>query len=98
MTLIEKLAQISMTRYGEDLSDINPTTGATRKKELYNRAPVDNRAVHDDVDEDSEVISQGRKSKVIPQGRGSKGKTKPARDETWAENCRPKPIKQEGRL
>lgn len=80
MTLIQKLAQMSMTQYGEDLSDIDPTTGATRKKEVHNRAPRDNKKVEEDVDEVSEDMSVGQ---------GSKDKQNEKDVEKWAEKRQP---------
>ncbi|XP_053408690.1 dynein axonemal assembly factor 8-like isoform X2 [Mercenaria mercenaria] len=84
MTLIQKLAQMSMTQYGEDLSDIDPTTGATRKHEVHNRAPRDNREVEEDVDEESEVMSAGQRSN---------NEVKDLWDEKWAEKRQP--VRQE---
>ena len=53
MTLIQKLAKMTMEQSGEDLSDIDPRTGARRKAAAHQ----DNRALEEDgVDEESEVI------------------------------------------
>ena len=88
MTLIQKLAQMSMNQYGEDLSDIDPTTGARRRQDLHNRAQNDNKQDSDnDVDSESEVMSGGQ---------GLKYETKETPGEKWAEKCQP--VKQEGNL
>ena len=52
--MIQKLAKMTMEQSGEDLTDIDPTTGARRKRrERDNRlVPEDN----DDVDEESVVV------------------------------------------
>jgi hypothetical protein len=79
---------MSMSQYGEDLSDIDPTTGATRRKDKHNnnRSQVDNKMESDDdVDNESEVMSGGQ---------GSKYETKETPGEKWAEKCQP--VKQEG--
>ena len=53
MTLIQKLAKLTMEQSGEDLSDIDPRTGARRKTVTHQ----DNRALEEGgVDEESEVI------------------------------------------
>ena len=53
MTLIQKLAKMTMEQSGEDLSDIDPRTGARKK-----RTEPDNRLLPDDdeIDEQSEMI------------------------------------------
>ena len=54
MTLIQKLAKLTMEQSGEDLSDIDPRTGARRKTVTQQ----DNRTLEEGVgvDEESEVI------------------------------------------
>lgn len=55
MTLIQKLAQISMSQYGEDLTNIDPSTGAIRKQGNWstdiNDADVETVVIPPDVKE-----------------------------------------------
>jgi len=53
MTLIQKLAQMSMDQYGDDLTDVDPSTGA-RKKHGKNRGPPDNK-IDNSVGKDNSV-------------------------------------------
>ena len=67
MTLIQRLAQMSMEKYGDDLKDVDPSTGA----KIVNRIPDNDAAVgidtpsltiSDDVDEESEMITMDKAS------------------------------------
>ena len=75
MTLIQKLAKMTMEQNGEDLSDIDPRTGARRKTTNIQ----DNRVVgeeEDGVDESSEVIQ--------PEVRSMDNESRTAKEEAAA--------------
>jgi len=69
MTLIQKLAQMSMSQYGADLDNIDPCTGARRTLNTNNnRSPV----TVDDItlDDGPDVESQPLENKMPPAQTG----------------------------
>ena len=59
LTLIQRLAQMTMEQCGEDLSDLDPSTGA-RPKRFQDKNGVDNRDL-DNEDSVSEEIQSARR-------------------------------------
>ena len=93
MTLIQKLAKMTMEQSGEDLSDIDPRTGARRKTIAHQ----DNRDLEEQggVDEESEVI-RGPTRGVGEENRAEKNEAAAVAgylDENMVENA-PKVKKQ----
>lgn len=73
MTLIQKLAQMSMDQYGDDLSDIDPSTGARRKQNKNarsNDAKKDNSVVQEKQSEVADNDQNRWAVRVQPKEKG----------------------------